>query len=399
MKTFDVLVIGAGPAGSAAAVSLAQSGYTVALIDKQNFPRDKLCGDFINPINWPILVELGVAAAIRRMPHQKVTAFRITTCSGEDAVVPLVSSDAAGSCGMGMRRSSFDHVLQKQAAHDGVAVLANCHVRELTRQSSRWLVQIHSANGPEQLAAAILIGADGRNSWVAHRLGLSRAAEMHGRSVGFQIRLSTRREMAGKIEIHLFPGGYAGAVGIGDGVVNVALAIDKQGLPRQQQSEFLWRSILTRNPYLKEISEHGERLGDVRSTYPVYFKPRRSFADGVLLVGDAARVNEPVSGEGIYYAMKSGQLAAAAVDRAFCRGDSSASTLREYERDCRRVFRLRRGVNRLMKFLIYRPALVNPLIALSAKQDRLLGSLVRSICAPHPAKIRSHHEALEGHEG
>jgi flavin-dependent dehydrogenase len=161
----------------------------------------------------------------------------------------------------------------------------------------------------------------------------------------------------------------------------------------------LSRSILPRNPYLKEISDHGEPLGNVHSTYPVYFKPRRSFADGVLLVGDAARVNEPVSGEGIYYAMKGGQLAAATVDRAMCRGDWTATTLREYENDCRRVFRLRRGVNRLIQFLVYRPALVNPLIALSAKQDRLLGSLVRSICAPLPAKIRSHHEALEGHEG
>lgn len=385
MKAYDVTIIGAGPAGAATAISLARRGYSAALIDKEKFPRDKLCGDFINPINWPIFRELGVESDIARLPHEKVTVFRITACSGEEAQVPLSLGNRAAPFALGVRRSSLDYVLWEKAAREGVAVFDDCRVRELRREASRWVVEISAGHGPEQLSAPLLIGADGRNSWVAHHLGMSRAAQMRGRSVGYQLRIATRCHLQGEIGIHLFPGGYAGLVGLGDGTINLGLAIDKRWLPRQRQAEFVWKSCLPQNHRLKEILARSEPLEDTRSTYPVYFKPRRSVADGVLLVGDAARVTEPVSGEGMYYAMKSGQLAAATVHRAFCRGDVSAKYLRQYEHDCRRVFRLRRSVNQLMQLLVYRPALLTPLIRLSAKQNRLLGSLVRSICAPATA--------------
>src|SRR5687768_18201476 len=85
MEKFDAAIVGAGPAGTAAAISLAGKGYRVALIDKEKFPRAKLCGDFINPVNWPILRELGIDNQVLSFEHEKVTAFRITTCSGEQA--------------------------------------------------------------------------------------------------------------------------------------------------------------------------------------------------------------------------------------------------------------------------------------------------------------------------
>ena len=69
MKLFDAVIVGAGPAGSATAIGLARRGYNVALIDKQNFPREKLCGDFVNPINWGVFADLGVADRVRAAPH------------------------------------------------------------------------------------------------------------------------------------------------------------------------------------------------------------------------------------------------------------------------------------------------------------------------------------------
>ena len=106
------------------------------------------------------------------------------------------------------------------------------------------------------------------------------------------------------------------------------------------------KSILPQNPWLKEMLR-GARVIEMRSTYPVYFPPRRAYGDGVLLVGDAARVNEPVTGEGIYFALKSGVFAARTVDEAFQMSDFSAARLRSYERDCRSAFAVRRGINAL----------------------------------------------------
>jgi geranylgeranyl reductase family protein len=386
MKPFDVAIVGAGPAGAAAAISLARKGYGVAVVDKEKFPRDKLCGDFVNPINWPILRELGVESAVLATSHEKITAFRLTACSGETAEASLPSRQEHADFGIGLRRRSLDDILLQKARREGAAVFDECRITQLKRQERGWSLALDGRSGTGEICAKVLIGADGRNSWLAHRLGLTGAAEMHGRSVGFQLRLQVADVTHGRVEIHLLPGGYAGVVGLGDGTVNLCLAMEKEKLPHQRQVEFLWNSCLPHNPYLKELLRRSVRVGEARSTYPVYFKPRRCFADGVLLVGDAARVSEPMSGEGIYFAMKSGLLAAETVGEAFCSGDFSTAHLGRYERKCRRAFRFRRGINSLVRNLIYRPRLLAPLVRFSAKQGRLLDSLVDAICTPEPAR-------------
>ena len=111
METFDAAIIGAGPAGAAAAISLAGKGYRVALIDKEKFPRGKLCGDFINPVNWPILRELDVENDLLSSEHGKVRAFRITACSGERGGVAQViqtGSSVHRGAGGGRPRCSAD---------------------------------------------------------------------------------------------------------------------------------------------------------------------------------------------------------------------------------------------------------------------------------------------------
>jgi flavin-dependent dehydrogenase len=103
-------------------------------------------------------------------------------------------------------------------------------------------------------------------------------------------------------------------------------------------------------------------------------------------VGDAARVSEPVTGEGVYFALRSGELAARRVDQAFEKSDFSADHLRLYERECRSAFQIRQGVNALLRRLIYRPALVSPFIHFTTRRRRLLDSLVQTICQPEAAR-------------
>ncbi len=385
MQQFDIAIIGAGPAGAAAAIPLASKGYSVVLIDKEKFPREKLCGDFINPVNWLVLRELGVDKDILSAEHDKITAFRITACSGEQAEARLPAQHHGPDFGLGLSRSSFDFALLRKAEHNGAAVVQGCRVKSLRRESQGWRLVLDHEPGVAEIRAAALIGADGRNSRLAHRLGLTSTAEMQGRSVAFQIRLHAPEATNGKVGIHLFPGGYAGLVGLGGKFFNLCLAVDKRSLPHQRQVEFLCESLLPQNPYLRELLLSSRQIGSARSTYPVYFKPRRCFADGILFVGDAARVNEPVSGEGIYFAMKSGLLAAQSLDVAFRRSDFSAAGLSAYERSCRRQFRFRRGLNMLIRHLAYRPSLLAPLVRFSARQGRLLDTLVHAICTPHPA--------------
>jgi len=378
MNTFDVAVIGAGPAGSAAAIGLAQRGYEVALVDKKFFPREKLCGDFINPVNWPVLRELGVEHRVLSQPHAEVSGFRITTAAGREAVAQFTKFDHERSVGLGLRRAYLDQVLLDRAAALGVTVFQGRRLVDLSRAAQVWRLR---TDGGEEWQAKILIGADGRNSWVAQRLGLNKRAAVGGRSVGFQCRLKYAGALDGKVEIHLFPGGYAGVVGLGDGALNLCLAVDKRTLPRERSAEFVFARILPHNPFLRDILERSEIMSELRSVYPVYLAERRCYANALLLVGDAARVSEPVTGEGIYFAMRGGLMAAETVDRALRRGDLSAASLQSYMQNFRRVFRARVALNSFLRFAIYRPALLDPFIRLSARHDRALNSLIDTVCA------------------
>jgi menaquinone-9 beta-reductase len=210
------------------------------------------------------------------------------------------------------------------------------------------------------------------------------SARKAARALGFQLRLQASSAINGKVEIHLFPGGYAGLVGLGDRTLNLCLAVEKARFRRYRSLAHLLESCVALNPYLGETLCRSAGIGDARSVSPVYFSPRRSYGDGVLLVGDAARVSEPVTGEGIYFALKSGQLAARAVDRSFCKGDFSARQLRSYERECGAAFRRRRTLNALIRWLIYRPALLSPMIGFSTRRTALLDSIVHAVCQPEP---------------
>ena len=384
MRSCDVVIIGAGPAGSSAAIMLARLGYSVALLDKEQFPREKLCGDFINPSNWPILRALGVENQILARARQRVTGFRITSVAGDEAECPLPLTSTE-PFGLGLSRRSLDHILVEKAQGESVIVLQSCRIKRLTRKENPWHLEFDHDGTVETLRARVLIGADGRHSWVAHHLGLTRSANMRGRAVAFQLRLQCRGGLGDRVEIHLFPGGYVGLLGLGENLINLCLAVDKDRLPDDKPFTRLLESRLPLNPHLKTILNRSEPAGELRSTYPVYFSPRRSYGDNVLLAGDAARVNEPVSGEGIFFALKSGLLAAETIDAAFRAGDFSAARLRAYEAACRSEFRLRRGVNALIRALIYRPALASPLIRFSAKRRRLLDSIVRTVCLPDAA--------------
>ena len=384
MKILDAVIVGAGPAGSATAISLARNGYNVALIDKQQFPREKLCGDFVNPINWPLFRELGVEKRILAEAHSPVTGFRITSPSGESAEALFSGSSQVPGYGLGLMRARLDDVLLQRASEVGATIKTGCRLRLISKSPAGW--KLETSTG-ESWTAKMLVGADGRNSGLAKRLGLNKRTGQRSRSVGFQMRFNCA-ETNERIEIHLFPGGYAGFINVGRGIATLGLAIDKNALSGRDAVASL-SERLAENPFLKRILcqyAGGDRL---RSAYPVYFPKRRSYAEGVLLVGDAARVTEPVSGEGIFFAMTSGILAAGTLDDALRKGDVSERLLANYEQACRRVFRRRTFINSLLRFAVYRPALLNRIVHWSAINNRLLNAIVDQVCIPTTSSCRS----------
>jgi len=379
VKRFDVAVVGAGPAGCSSAIFLARKGHSVALIERSLFPREKLCGDFLNPANWELFDKLGIRDAVLSLPHEKVGLFRISSASAT-AQVPFPRRNSRPFFGIGLRRSLFDDLLRRLAEKEGVEVRLGSKPKTLGRDSSGWTLTFGENSAEDKLHATVLIGADGRNSWVARRLGLAGSDRSVGAFVGFQRRLLRSSAAGGAVEIHLFPGGYGGLVGLGSGVATLCFIVDKDAAAENPRLEDLCRKYLRRNPNLREALERGEMVGEGRSVYPVFFSPRRSFGDSFLLVGDAARVTEPITGEGVYFALKSGELAAAAADRALKVGDVSARQLSSYSTACRRVLGVRQRVNRLVRGIVHRPYLTAPLLRMASRNYLPLQSLVNRVC-------------------
>jgi flavin-dependent dehydrogenase len=349
------------------------------MIDRSVFPREKLCGDFLNPANWEIFEKLGVQDALLSLAHEKIGAFRLSTPSAT-VTVPFPSQNGRRGFGLGLRRSLLDDLLRRLAEKEGVAFKQGCKPRGLGRDSSGWILTCGDDSGEEKVHAKLLIGADGRNSWVVHRLGLGRFSERAGKFVGFQLHLSSVGAIDGDVQIHLFPGGYGGFVRLGGGMATLCFIIEKRKVREMPALKGLLRKYLCRNPRLKAALEGGKAVGAERSVYPVYFSPRRCFGDGFLLAGDAARVSEPVTGEGVYFALKSGDLVAESADLAFQRGDLSARQLSSYDSACRRVFGRRLKINTLVRAIIHRPYLIDPLLNLRPKNNLPVRTLVNLVC-------------------
>jgi geranylgeranyl reductase family protein len=380
VKRFDVAIVGAGPAGSALAISLARKGYSVVLVDKAFFPREKLCGDFLNPINWPLFEQLGVADGLLSFEHDEVGAFRISTCAGDEARVDFPVQVGRRRFGLGLRRFYLDNLLVQAAEKEGVAVQQGCRVGAVARDAEGWSITLEAHSAKQQLHSVFLIGADGRNSLVAHRLGLARISDGPTDYLAFQLHLTRRWSFPGEVQIHGFLGGYAGLVGLGGGTANLCFTVEKRRAKEDLSLAALLEKFVCRNGFLRECLRESEIVGDIRSAYPVYFSPRRCYGDGFLLVGDAARVTEPVTGEGIYFALQSGILAGEAIDGAFRRRDGTVERFAGYGRLCRQAFGYRQTINRIIRGLIYRPSLLAPLVRFSSKTPFPLRPLVDRLC-------------------
>jgi geranylgeranyl reductase family protein len=368
----DVVVVGGGPAGSAAAIFLRQRGRDVLLVDEARFPRDKVCGESVSPGGHRLLSDLGVEPAVRGLAPVPLRGMALTS---PDGTTFRGDYDSAAPAGFAVRRRAFDKVLLDGARAAGAEVREGVRVTDLvSRDGAVTGVTCEDGRGPETIHARLVVGADGRRSVVARRLGLLRE---HRSLRKFAVRgywegmdgLETRGEM------HVGGGGYCGIAPLPGGRANVTFVLDRREMGAAGGDlEGFYRRTLGRWPRVRERLSRATFVGSPTAIGPLALQASRVSAPGALLVGDSAGFYDPFTGEGVTLALRSAEMAAEVADRAL--RSSNGFDLREYDRARDAATRDKFRINRMLQRVVARPALSNAMARRMSRRPDLADQLV-----------------------
>jgi menaquinone-9 beta-reductase len=352
---FDVAIVGGGPAGSSCAAFCALAGLRTIILEREKFPREKVCGDCLNPSCWPVLERLGVAQRVCDLPHSKLDCVEFVAIDGHKLVVDLRTAEDGE---ISVKRSLFDDLLLTQARDVGASVREQTIVTAVG-QNANW--KIETAAG-ESFSARTVIGADGRNSTVARLCNLLPRPERE--RVALQAHIPLPRNFGSRIVLQFLPEGYSGQAPVNETELNLCLVGTPPTISKLRQ----W------------AAHHFEIDGDQpwRTITPLTRSPVPCSHENLFFIGDAARVVEPFTGEGIYYAIRSGELAADAVAKIF-RGKDRGPTLREFTRACDQMYRGRLWINRLARAAVVWPRVGSLFVRAAQVDPSILRLLTKKI--------------------
>jgi flavin-dependent dehydrogenase len=342
----EVLIAGAGPAGAVAAIVLARAGVRVLMVDRARFPRPKLCGDTLNPGALAVLERLGLQpdpdGRGLRLRGMRVTSGRgvsITGCYRQHHALAIT-------------REIFDHLLVQAAARAGAHVEEGVRVVEplVDETSGRPVVRgavLDTPRGRVRMPAAWTIGADGRRSALALALRLSAHPIAPRRwAVGAYYAGVAGLEDVG--EIHVRDGHYLGVAPLMGGLANVCVVTADDG--RLARPHELLVNTLASDPLLRDRFASATRVSAIDCDGPLAVENRYCGLEGLLLAGDSAGFDDPMTGDGLRFALRGGLLAAEAVLRNYDR--STILPHRWLQTARTREFARKQRINRVLRRVV-----------------------------------------------
>ena len=335
---YDLIVVGAGPGGSSTAYHAARAGLSTLLIDRQEFPRDKTCGDGLMPHAAAEVALMGLADWLEEPQHGKFTGFSIYTHTAllRQNVPPTLH----GPKGYVAKRQETDARLLERAVSAGANLHTGVRATGLIRSTSSQVTGIEAVNAGESLRyeAPLVVVADGVGGFAGNGM------KAHQNAVA---RRQYFRDMEGpdKQDLHVFMtqdmnargAGYGWVFYLGDGRANVGAGVSTSSLSRTGRNLKDFYDRFLEEPQLAAWLQNATPEGPPKSwSLKMGMWGARRYGQGLMAVGDAGSMVHPISGEGVGYALESGRLAASWAHEAHARHDFSASVLSGYEHQLRR---------------------------------------------------------------
>ena len=397
IKTFDVAIAGAGPAGTSAAIHLALQGLTVLLVEQKKFPRPKLCGEFISPECLTHFERLGVAKQINaaRGAHLLETSFY--SRSGGKVTVP---SDwfKTNTAAIGLSRAEMDNLLLKRARELGVHVLEEAQVLDVIREEEIVRgVYVKESNQPQEYRAHLTIDATGRNRALAHKINKGETPRRRARFVAFKAHFENARLAPDACEIYFYRGGYGGVSGVEKGLSNLCF-ITTAGDARKfgpDVQEVMQTTILTNRRAAFTLGNAEVRSEWLSVALESFGRHTLVPAPGLLMIGDAAAFIDPFTGSGMLMALESGAIAAQAIGQFKHNLGAAAEFSKlahQYSANYRRTFDSRLRVSGLLRRAALFPRLAEAAVKFFGASDflrRKLAQATRPAANVESALLRS----------
>jgi menaquinone-9 beta-reductase len=377
----DVIIAGAGVAGSTAALLLGQEGYRVLLLDRATFPRHKTCGEGIMPEGVDILASLGLMPDLRAAGSALADGLRFRSQDGTWAQAAFPPVAGRPSCSLVIRRYELDYLLlQRAAALPNVTVREGFTVSEALYEDGTVQGVVGRPTGrlaaPETLRAPLTLAADGMHSKFHNRYGIVKTVLPRQRW-GIAGHLAGVDGMEPYIEVFFQEGNEIYVAPLAGDLVLVAILVEKSGMgPFQGDLPGAYHRFLQAAPGLAGRIGHSEVLLPVAARGPLGFTVDPVYRPGLLLLGDSAGFLDPITGEGMTLALKSVQAAVPIVRRALESGDVSEAALAPYAAERQRITHDVYKLTQLMLDITRYPALANRAVRRLARDTALFQKLL-----------------------
>lgn len=370
----QVIVVGGGPAGSSTAWSLARQGVDVVLVDRARFPRDKVCAEYLSPQCSRIFATMGVLNSIESLGPAQLTGMKVRSPDGS-----VIHGEFAANhgfrgfrdSGLAVRRIALDEVLVRAAEAAGAKVIEGARVTDIVRESGRVTGIRFRGDGRDSIISApVIVGADGLRSVVGRRLGLIHARRWP-RRIALVAHYRGVRGVGPDGELHLDRSGYCGLADVGSGLTNFAVVVpvSRSREVSRDRNGFLESWIRSR-PHLASRFQEAERIDQVKATGPFASFSRRSWAPGAALVGDAAEFFDPFTGEGVYSALRGGEILAPFIAEGLNGTTTLDLALAGYDNARRKEFSGKWTIEKMVSLAVATPWIANRMArALSRRRE------------------------------
>ena len=365
MKETEVLIIGGGLAGLTAAIHLSKKGFEVIVIEKNEFPKHKVCGEYISNEVVPYLNWLGINS--KDLHPTLITKLRFSICNGKivDCVLPLG--------GFGISRYALDEYLYRKAVSYGCTILKDSVESVVFNENQFTVTTLNNV----LLKAKIVLGAFGKRSNVDQKLNRSFIQKKSP-------WLAVKAHYSGNfpddlVGLHNFKGGYCGVSKVENDKINICYLADYETFKRYKNIEEYQKAVVFKNPNLKLLFENCTMLFDKPLTISqICFEKKKAIENHILMIGDTAGLIHPLCGNGMAMAIHSAKIVSELVELFFNKEIKSRADLeKKYKQEWKFNFEKRIRAGRFLARLLQHQKVSEFLLQIVIKFPLLLPKIIK----------------------